>query len=83
MRAILKDHRAGEWYEYTECVEHIQVDAPEQLLPALSQVEAWVTQHSGWGAGWVSYDAAPGVIQNFLFKINTKAETKTKRQPRH
>lgn len=58
---ILKDAVLNRWLSFTHPVSVIQVNQTEDVLPALVEVEQNVQKRNLFAAGFVSYEAAPGL----------------------
>ena len=59
-RLILKDQFSGAWLRFEHCQHIIRTDNPQDVLSALQQVQNKVTREQLYGAGFVTYEAAPG-----------------------
>jgi len=57
---------AGQWLEFRDPVASIRADEPEQVLPALAELQRRVDDEGLNAAGWVGYSAARGPGQGSL-----------------
>ena len=51
---------SGQWLEFSDPVETITAERPEQVLPALQRIQARVNDDQLYAAGWVGYGASNG-----------------------
>jgi para-aminobenzoate synthetase / 4-amino-4-deoxychorismate lyase len=58
--AVLRDEARRRWLGFRDPVDVCVVHRPQDVLPALQNLERRVETHALHAAGWVSYEAAPG-----------------------
>ena len=56
---ILRDSITDQWLEFREPVEVVQTSRPGEVLPSLDRIESLVQEERLYGAGFLSYEAAP------------------------
>jgi para-aminobenzoate synthetase / 4-amino-4-deoxychorismate lyase len=55
---VLRDTLNGEWLHFENPERVFSISQPDEIVPALKEVEALVNQHGWYAAGFVSYEAA-------------------------
>ncbi|MEO8164175.1 MAG: aminodeoxychorismate synthase component I [Betaproteobacteria bacterium] len=56
---LIQDTEAGGWREFRDARDIIVITHPEEVLPALQNIERRVQSKGLWAAGFISYEAGP------------------------
>ncbi len=58
---VLRDAAHHQWLSFQNPRAILAVHTLAEVVPALQEIEAWVSQHDGYAAGFLGYEAAPAL----------------------